>query len=405
MVEFKEALTLALQNAQATKKEETVDIGEALNRVSSQDIICKKDLPTYSNSAMDGYAFKYEDINKELKVVKAIYAGDVQEPILKSGECYKIMTGAKVPSDIDTVAPKELCEINEEYIKIDCSIKKGNAIRVKGEEQKKGAILIEKSTLLNPANLALLASQGITELEVYKRLNIAIVSTGNELKEPWQEASEDEVYNINSTLIKKLLKVYNLEAVYLGSIPDVLEKSIEFISKLKDYDVIITTGGISGGDADFTKEAFIQNGLKEIFHGVKVKPGHPTMMGVMDKSFVMAMPGNPLAAIVNIMMLSLPVIFKLQGANRWFYNAITIENGLELKLKPNRVNIVLGNIEDGKFVAYKNNKYGSGMITPLVESRYIALFGEDVSQVREGSKIKIIPLYSALDCKLDDFIN
>jgi len=404
MVEFKEALNLALDSISRIPKEENIEIEEALNRVISQDIVCKKNLPPYNNSAMDGYAFKYEDIKSKLKIVKTIFAGDIQEPILKKGECYKIMTGAKVPSDVDTIVQKEFCKVNGENIEIVKDIKKGNSIRLKGEEQKEGNIIIKKGSILNPAKIALLASQGIVEVKVYKKISIAIVSTGNELKEPWQEANDDELYNINAINIKKFLKQYNFDAVYLGSIPDNLEQSIGFISKLKDYDLIITTGGISGGDADFTKRAFIENGLKEIFHGVKVKPGHPTMMGIMENSFVMAMPGNPLAAILNIMLLSIPIISKMQGSTTQYFSAVTVENGLELKLKPNRINIVLGNLKDGKFVAYKNNRYGSGMITPLVESKYIALFGENISLVKENQKIKIIPIYSAINSNSFDYI-
>ncbi len=394
MAQFLEAQNLALQSVKVTDKKEIIDIEDALKRVVAQDIICEKDLPTYDNSAMDGYAFKYSDRNRDLKVVATIMAGDIQEPILKEGECYKIMTGAKVPKDVDTIAQREICEEIDGVMHLTSDVKQGNAIRLKGEEQKKGSVLMEKGEILTGAKIALLATQGITKVEVYKKLSIAIVSTGNELKEPHEIANEDEVYNINAINIKMLLKNYNLYSEYLGSIPDNLEQGVEFISKLKEYDLIITTGGISKGDADFTKQAFVQNGLKELFHGIKVKPGHPTMMGVMENSFVMAMPGNPLAAIVNIILLSMPIIFKMQGVKNFYYEPITVKNGEELKLKSGRVNIVLGNLVEGKFVAYKNNRYGSGMITPLVDSSYIAMFDEDTSLIEHNESIDIIKLYS-----------
>ncbi len=400
MAQFLEAQNLALQNVKATEEKEIIDLEDALNRVVAQDIICIKDLPTYDNSAMDGYAFKYSERNRDLKVVATIMAGDIREPILKEGECYKIMTGAKVPSDVDTIAQREICEESNGIMHLTSDVKQGNAIRLKGEEQNKGSVLIEKGEILTGAKIALLATQGITKVEVYKKLSIAIVSTGNELKEPHEVASEDEVYNINAINIKMLLKNYSLDAEYLGSIPDDLEQGVEFISKLKECDLIITTGGISKGDADFTKQAFVQNGLKELFHGIKVKPGHPTMMGTMGSSFVMAMPGNPLAAIVNIILLSMPIIFKMQGVKNFYYESITVKNGKELKLKPGRVNIVLGILVDGKFIAYKNNKYGSGMITPLVESSYIAIFGEEVNLVSYDEDIFVVKINSqANSCK------
>jgi len=404
-ISFQEAQNLALKAVNGIDAVEIIDIDEALDRVLAEDIICIKDLPAYNNSAMDGYAFKYQNRDSKLKVVATILAGDIQKEILNKNECYKIMTGAKVPNDVDTIVQKEFCKIDGDYIKIEKEIKKANAIRLKGEEQKKGNILLKKGEVLNPAKIALLASQGIAKIKVFKKIKIAICSSGNELKEPWEEASEDEVYNINGINIKMFLKKYGFKAEYLGSIPDNLETASDFIANLKDYDLIITTGGVSGGDADFTKRAFINNGLEVLFHGIKVKPGHPTLMGIMDKTFVMAMPGNPLAAIIHIMLLSMPVILKMQGAKRYFYNTLIVKNKAELKLKANRVNIVLGNLDNGEFIAYKNNKYGSGMITPLVESKYIALFGENIEKVEEGEEIKVIEIYSYLDSSENNYIN
>ncbi len=405
MVLFKEALEIALGSVAAKEEWEFIGIEESLGRVVAENIFSIKDLPSYNNSAMDGYAFRYSERENPLRVAAIVYAGDMQEPILKEGECYKIMTGAKVPQDADTVAQREICRVEDDSIELTEDIQKGSAIRLKGEEQQKGSLLIEQGAILDPAKVTLLASQGITKVKVYKRLKIAIVSTGSELKEPWEEASEDEVYNINGINIQMHLKRYGIASDYIGSISDNLEQSIEFISKLKQYDIVITTGGISAGDADFTKKAFMENGLQELFHGVRVKPGHPTMMGIMEKTFVMAMPGNPLAAIVNILLLSLPIIYKMQGAKTQFYEALKVENGSPLKLKPKRVNIVLGNLEDGKFYAYKNNRYGSGMITPLVESRYIALFGENRDFVGENEAIKVIRINSELLGSDFDYIN
>ena len=405
MVLFKEALDIALNSVKVANKIEKLSLENLLNRILAKDIICIKDLPTYNNSAMDGYAFKYKDINSSLKIATKVYAGDNQKPILKDNECYKIMTGAKVPADADTVAPKEICEVENNYIKVKDKIVKGNAIRLKGEEQKKGTILLKKGTILTPAKIALLASQGISEVEVFKKIKIAILSTGSELKEPWEEANEDEVYNINAINIKMHLMQYGFDSIYLGSIEDNLNKSIEFLAKLKEYDVVITTGGISSGDADFTKEAFLKNGLKEFFHGIKVKPGHPTLMGIMHNTFVMAMTGNPLAAILNILILSMPILFKMQGAKDIFYETITVKNSKDLKLKANRVNIVLGNVIEDKFIAYKDNKYGSGMITPLTNSKYIALFGEDKSLIKANEEIKVIRLNSPICSEKFNYIN
>jgi molybdopterin molybdotransferase len=389
-IAFKEALALALQNIQVKNEYEVIDLANALGRVLFEDIYTSKNLPTFTNSAMDGYAFRYEDRAKRLKIVKKIYAGDNVEPILKEGECYKIMTGAKVPSDADTIIPYENVKKENEYISLEKDVKKGNAIRFKGEEVRVGQKILSKGEALDYAKIALLASQGIMKIKVYKKLSIAVISGGDELKEPWEKASEDEVYNINAIHFQMLLKRYGFESDYVGKLPDDLEKIESFLEQMQNYDVIITSGGISMGDADFTKRAFIDKGLKELFHGVRVKPGHPTMFGVMNESFVMAFPGNPLAAIVNLLLLGIPTLAKKQGLEQFSFQKVTLSMINDLKLKAGRVNIVLGKKEGSYFIPYKNNKYGSGMITPLVESNAIVIFDETKEEIKKGENIEAI---------------
>ena len=313
-ISFSDALELCLKNVKPINTTENIFINEALNRVLAEDIIAKRDAPVFTNSAMDGFAFKHSNI-KKLKVIKTIYAGDKYEDFeIKEDECVRIMTGAKVPSTLDTVIPIEKCEeVNKDYIVI-ADIKKGANIRVKGEEIKKGEVLIKKGEIITPNIIAMLASQGIVNIAVYRKLKIAILSTGNELKEPWEEAGDDEIYNTNSYAIAAILKKFGFNFDIIGVIPDSLEKTIEYIKELKTYDVIITSGGISFGDADFLYEAYIKNGLKALFHGIMVKPGRPTMAGIMDNTFVFAMPGNPLSAYINTFCLIIPTLKKLNGA-------------------------------------------------------------------------------------------
>jgi len=403
-MEYQKAFELALENAEIVDGVEVVNLEESLNRVLSKDIYAKRAIPPYNNSAMDGYGFRYKDRKNNLKIVKTILAGDTTKPILKENECYKIMTGAKVPSDCDTIAPKEICEVKDGTIKIVKDIHQGNAIRLKGEEIKKGEPLLKKGDRLNASKIALIATQGISKIECYRELKIAIISTGSELKEIQESASEDEIYNINGINIKMHLKEFGFEANYLGVLPDSLDKSVEKFKTLINYDIIITTGGVSLGDADFTKEALIKSGFKEIFHGIKVKPGHPTLMGKIDKTFVMALPGNPLAAIIHTILMAIPIILKMQGAKDIFFSPKEAKISNDLKLKPGRVNIVLGNLKNGTFTPYKNNKYGSGMITPLVESNSIALFGESIDIVVKGSTIKVIEFQYPTQTQYFDYI-
>ena len=393
ILSFDEAKARALKNAQKVLSSEVIFLNDALGRVLAEDIIVRKNVPSFNNSALDGFAFRYEDIDDKLKVVATIYAGDEPKELLQKNECYKIMTGAKVPSDADTIVAIEDClEVSDEYIKVPIYLKKGNALRLKGEELKKGEALFKKGEKITSSVIALLAAQGIPTVKVYKKLSIAVASTGNELKEPWEEASEDEIYNANSFGIIAQLKEYGFEPDYVGVIPDDLKKTVEFIDKLKDYDVIITTGGISMGDADFLEEAFLKNGLKELFHGVNVKPGRPTMMGQMGKTFVMAMPGNPLTTMLNLLLLSMPVLLKLQGFKNFNLSTIKATNVKEFKFKPNRTNLVLGYYKNGEFKVTRDNKIGSGMLLPLYESNAVMITKEGQSLVKAGDEVEAVLL-------------
>ncbi len=390
---FEEVKNLALQNAKKELSSEVVFLNDSLGRVLAEDIKVRKNVPSFNNSALDGFAFRYEDIENKLKVVDTIYAGDEPKQILQKNECYKIMTGAKVPSGADTIVAIEDClEVNDEYIKVPTHLKKGNALRLKGEELKEGESLFKNGQKINLSVIALLAAQGIPTVKVYKKLFIAVASTGNELKEPWQEASEDEIYNANSFGIIAQLKEYGFEPDYVGVIPDDLDKTVEFIDRLKDYDVIITTGGISMGDADFLEEAFLKNGLVEFFHGVNVKPGRPTMMGQMGKTFVMAMPGNPLTTMLNLLLLSIPVLLKLQGYKKYQLETVKAINVQEFKFKPNRANIVLGYYKNGEFKVTRDNKIGSGMLLPLYESNAVMITKEGQGMVKVGDEVEAVLL-------------
>jgi molybdopterin molybdotransferase len=408
-LDFEEAFKKSLKLANKISRVEIVPLSSSLGRILSKDIICRKNLPSFDNSAMDGFAIRFEDAGKTLKINKVIFAGDKNEKVkesLQNNECYKIMTGAKVPSDADTIIPIENCtEMTQESVKIPQDIKKGANLRLKGEEQKEGNILFSKGEEINSSHITLLASQGIVMIEVFKKITIAILSTGNEIKEPWENADEEEIYNCNSFALISQLKEKGFDATYCGLVPDNLEKSKDYISKLKNYDVIITTGGISMGDADFVGEAFLQNGLETSFHGVNIKPGRPIMMGKMANSVVICLPGNPLTAMVNIYLFVIPMLKKLQGANEYYHDISKAKNETEFKTKKGRVNIVLGTIKNAKFDVTRNNKYGSGMITALYESNSILVTDDSTSLISENQDIKVIEFNKKLQNKQINIFN
>ncbi len=395
-LDFNIAVEKSLEYAKVTKYTELINIEDSLGRVISKDIICVKNLPSFNNSAMDGFAIKARDAGKTLKVKTTIFAGQNVEACLEKKECYKIMTGAKVPNDVDTIIPiEEVISFKENEVTFKEEMRKGSCLRLKGEEKALNETLFEKGEVINSASIAVLASQGLIKVEVFKKLTIAVISTGNELKEPWEKANEDQIYNCNSYALITLLKEKGFEATYIGVIPDNLEESISFIKTLEHYDVIITTGGISMGDADFVGDAFLKNGLKTIFHGVNIKPGRPIMMGIIKKenlnnTFVMCLPGNPLTAMVNMHLFVIPVLNKIQGSSYFYQNIEIAENKEEFKTKTGRVNVVLGTYNKGEFIVTQKNRYGSGMITVLAQSNSIVVTSKDRAVVEAGNRVKVI---------------
>ena len=393
-LDFEIAQEKSLNLVNQTAYKEIISLSEAIGRVLSKDVICVKNLPAFNNSAMDGFAIKFSDAGKILSINKVIFAGDKGakvEPSLKENECYKIMTGAKVPFDADTIIPIENCfDVTQNSVRIPLEIKKGANLRLKGEEQKEGDVILKKGEKITSSFITLLASQGLVMVEVYKKISIAILSTGNEIKEPWEQVDDEEIYNCNSYALISLLKEKNFDATYCGVIPDNLEESKTFIKSLKNYDVIISTGGISMGDADFVGEAFLQNGLEVAFHGVNIKPGRPIMMGKMQNTVVICLPGNPLTAMVNIYLFVIPMLKKLQSETSINHGFIKAVNKKEFKTKSGRVNVVLGKVQNGDFFVTRDNKYGSGMITVLYESNAILVTNEQTSTITLNQEVKLL---------------
>lgn len=408
-LDFENAISKSLDLVDSIKLSEMISIENSIGRVLCKDIICRKNLPAFNNSAMDGFAIRFCDAGKTLNIKSTILAGDKNDFLhdnLDENECYKIMTGAKVPSSVDTIIPFENCfDITNKSVKIPENIKKGANLRFKGEEQKEGNIILKKGEVINSSSIALLASQGVMIVEVYKKISIAILSTGNELKEPWEDSSDEEIYNCNSYALISQLKEKNFDATYCGVIPDDLEKSVNFIKDLKNYDVIISTGGISMGEADFIGEAFLKNGLEIAFHGVNIKPGRPIMMGKMRESLVVCLPGNPLTAMINVSLFVIPMLKKLQGDLAVHHGYIKAVNKTEFKTKKGRVNIVLGKVKNSIFEVARLNKYGSGMITVLYESNAILVTSEDVSGLNENQEVKLILLNGDFFEEKTSFLN
>lgn len=377
------AQNLILEKAKFDGYGEFASLEHATGKILAQDVVAVKNLPSFDNAAMDGYALKFDDFNEPLSVAATVLAGNEAEITLKKGECVKIMTGAKMPTNADTVVPFEDAILQDGKLSPQSKVKKFNALRYKGEEVKAGEILLKKGEILTPARIMMLAAQGIYCVCVQRELRIGIFSSGDEVVEPWQNASEEQIYNANGSGIASLLQSFGFASSYAGIIKDDL-KSTTHALETAEFDVIITSGGASKGEADFMKTALLNLGFGELFDGVNIRPGRPSKAFIKDKKIVFILPGNPMAAFLMCFLLVVPF---LKGARLEKIDAVLNQ---DVKIKSGRQNIVLGSFLGGKFSVTDNNKFGSGMITPLIKSNAVLVTSESLGELKAGEIVKIL---------------
>ncbi|MDR3346067.1 MAG: molybdopterin molybdotransferase MoeA [Campylobacteraceae bacterium] len=391
---FEEAFEKLINAAKVKNEIKIVPLAQALGKVLAEDIISSRDLPPYNNSALDGYAVRYTERGTRLRINKTtIFAGVSLDACLGKDECYKIMTGAKIPADADTIVRFEDACVEGEFVNIPESLKQNDGFRAKGEECKKGELLVPKGAQINAAHIALFAAVGVACVKVKSSLKICVLSSGNELKEPYEHATPDQLYNINSYALIALLSSFGFEADYGGIIPDDLEKTTRFFHDIKEYDVIISSGGVSVGEADFVKEALKKNGFEAIFTSINLKPGKPTTCGTMGKTIVLSMAGNPLAAILNTFLFAIPCLKKIQGESDFEHKSMEAVNVESFKLKDARANVVMGRLENGKFYVTNKGKINSGEVLPLSKSNAISIVSAGTPLVEKGDIIKVYRIF------------
>ncbi|CAM2895901.1 molybdopterin molybdotransferase MoeA [Helicobacter burdigaliensis] len=400
---LQEAIKVLEESVESKPNVEILPLLEAQNRYLATDQICQKSMPSFNSAAMDGFAFSHK-AQGELKIKESIFAGDKKEILLKEDECVKIMTGAKVPEGADSLVPFEEIEggfSNKDSIFVKEQGKIWNNIRKEGEEITKGEILLKAGEELDENALMLLATQGISHVSVYEKLKIGVFASGDELKEPWEVSSSHQIHNSNATMIVSTLKSFGMNASYGGVLKDDKEK----ISKVlqSPYDVIITSGGASKGEADFMRE-ILQRSATLLIPSIKIRPGKPIMVAKMQNKFIIALPGNPLAGAVLLRFLIVPFLKNLSGARAHFLQSIPIKIYEEFTLK-NRMDAMLGIINNEGFKLTQKGKYGSSQTLPLHLSNALAIFGEDFLCGEANKVIQVLPFKLIFGDKKCNFIN
>jgi molybdopterin molybdotransferase len=311
MISYDEAYKIVFEAFSKIKFEvETVDILDLLNRVLAEDIISDIDLPPFDNSAMDGIAIKFNGKVKEWKIVGEISAGNYSEYEIDDKNAVYISTGSKLPSSADTVIPVEdiIIDNNTAYLKFDVNISQYQHIRRKADELKRNEVTLKKNTQISASHIAVLASCGISKPKVYKKLKVGILATGDELIELNSQPTEDKIRCSNLYALMSKAEEIGLSPVNLGIVKDdkqLLYMSVESALK-ENFDILITTGGVSMGKHDFMKDVFSESGVDIKFSKVNIKPGKPLVFGTYSKeninTLVFGMPGNPVSCLVSFLL-------------------------------------------------------------------------------------------------------
>lgn len=325
MISVEEAKELIIENSELLGSRK-VSVDQALDFVLFENIYAPLSLPSFNQSAMDGYAIRFEDYKngmRSFRLVNEVKAGDTELCKIQSGETFRIFTGAMVPKDATMVIMQERVESNDKEIVIKDENGKMNLnIRSIGEQINAGDLALKKGAIITPATIGFLYSLGISEVLVYAKPKVSIIVTGNELKENGTNLALGEIYESNSGMLKAALQSIGISAIKMHHVKDDYESTVNEISKVvEDCDVLLLTGGISVGDYDFVGKALNELGVKEIFYKVKQKPGKPLFFGKLRNKYVFALPGNPAAALVGFYEYLTPSINVMIGKESKFLNS------------------------------------------------------------------------------------
>lgn len=379
---------------------ETVPLQQALDRVLAEDIYSKMNVPGHHNSAMDGYALRHADANPAilLRLVGTSLAGHPFQAEINPGECVRIMTGAVLPANADTVIMQEQVTLSDGTVQLNKVPEPGENIRRAGEDIAINSLVLAKGKRLTPLDIGLLASLGVFELRVFERVRVAIFSTGDELKPLGHRLQAGEIYDSNRPTLIALLARLNVEVFDLGLIADdPLKITAAFQSAIAKAHVIISSGGVSVGEADYTKDVLATLG-KINFWKVAMKPGKPFAFGSLNvgqhnSGWFFGLPGNPVSAVVTYHQLVLPALRHLAGEKVEPALTLTVAAESDLKKQPGRADYqrgILHNNEDENVVASTGNQ-SSGVLSSMAQANCYILLEQERGRVNKGEKVQVIP--------------
>jgi molybdopterin molybdotransferase len=386
---------------------ESVALAAALDRVLAEPIYSSINIPGHENSAMDGYAFCYAHATTTatLRLIGHSLAGHpFFEGKLQAGDCVRIMTGAVLPIGTDTVVIQENTSATDNTIHLNHLPKLGENIRHAGEDIAINSLVFNQGKRINPVDIGLLASLGIAELKVFKKINVAVFSTGDELKPLTESLQAGEIYDSNRPTLIALLSRLAVNVIDIGCIADDPEKiSAAFTSAIARADVVISSGGVSVGDADYTKLVLEKLGAIN-FWQVAMKPGKPFAFGVLLKQkapthnssinngWFFGLPGNPVSSVVTYHQLVVPALRYLAGEIFAEAPVLSITTQSPLKKQPGRADYQRGRLitQNGENIVTTTGNQSSGVLSSLAQANCYLVLEQERGAVAAGEKVNVV---------------
>lgn len=377
---------------------EVVAIRDALNRVLAEDVISNINVPPYENSAMDGYALNAQDLpisgEATLKLAGKSFAGIPFNGTVKKGECVRIMTGAQMANGTDTVIMQEQVKVSEDTVTIQTGHCKGENVRHIGEDITSGDVVLKTGKQIFPAELGLLASLGVAKVAVTKKIRVAFFSTGDELRNVDETLEEGQIFDSNRYTIFGMLKQLGVELIDMGIFPDD-RMAIEgaFKQAAQQADAIITSGGVSVGEADYVKETLDKLG-KVDFWKIAMKPGKPLAFGFVDESVFFGLPGNPVSVMATFYQFALPTLKTMMGLTHVKPPVVKVPCKTNLRKQPGRTDFqrgILQTNDQGELVVESIGMQASHVLSGMSKANCFIILPADWGNVEAGTAVDVQP--------------
>ncbi|TVZ59515.1 molybdopterin molybdotransferase [Flavobacteriaceae bacterium MAR_2010_105] len=390
MITVEQAITIIQANTEATQTFEIKKVRDALDFVLFEDVKSPIDMPPFRQSAMDGYAINLSDTDT-YTIIGEVKAGDGHHPTLKKGEAVRIFTGAPVPDTANAVVMQEKTLVEHNHLKINASVAENENIRPLGEQVLQGEIALKKGTRLTPAALAFLTSLGILEISTFKKPSIALVATGNELIDAGQTLGYGQIYESNSTMLNAALKPLGFTELNSYKVEDQYEHTVNLLDDIiSNHDVVLISGGISVGDYDFVGQALDELGVNELFYKVNQKPGKPLFFGKKGHKMVLALPGNPAAALSCFYVYVYPALQKMRGNKSMYLNRTNAISTSNFVIKGDRAQFLKAIYNQGEVEILDGQN--SSMLHTFALANALVYVPETSGSIKIGDTVEVMLL-------------